>query len=189
MNKYFIFEDDKISLNIPELLMVKEFERLMDNEFNKCEEDPTGEQHLIAYGLFKYLYLIDDIESPYRECSDAEKTEYALEDSKLTQQSLTHPIMADAIRKYFIITNTRLSKLLKAAEKSIDQLTLYFETVDFTKVDDMTGKPIYAAKDGVNNIGALDKVVDGLKKLQLRVAEERKAEEITRGGMEKGAFD
>lgn len=53
----------------------------------------------------------------------------------------------------------------------------------------MTGKPIYAARDGVNNIGNLDKVVDGLKKLQLRVAEERKAEEITRGGMEKGAFD
>jgi hypothetical protein len=189
MNKYFIFENDEIKLNIPELLLVKEFERLMDNDFNKCEEDPTGENHLIAYRLFKYLYLIDDIESPYKECSEEERLEYALDDSKLTIQSLAHPIISEAIKKYFIITNTRLSKLLKAAEKSIDKLTLYFETVDFTKIDDITGKPIFSAKDGVNNIGSLDKVVDGLKKLQSRVDEERKADVVIRGGMEKGIFD
>ena len=38
LNKYFVYEDFKIDLNRPELLLVKEFESLMDIKYNKCDE-------------------------------------------------------------------------------------------------------------------------------------------------------
>ena len=35
----------KIELEKPEILLVKEFAELMNNERNKCKEDKTGEKH------------------------------------------------------------------------------------------------------------------------------------------------
>lgn len=189
MNKFFIYENYEIKLNVPELLMIKEFEQLADKNFNKCKEDKTGEERLIALKVFKYLYLIDDIDSPYREKTEEEKREYALVDCDLSIHDLDNPIIQNAITKYFILTNTRLSKLLKAAERSIDELTLHFNTVDYTTINDITGKPNFAAKDGITNVSNLDKVVDNLKKLQIRVDEERKSESAMRGGVEKGLLD
>lgn len=189
MNKFFIYEDYEIKLNIPELLMVKEFNQIMDIEFNKCNEDKEGEKRLIAFKIFKYLYLVDDIDSPYKEKTEQEKINYALQDCELDIHDLDNPIIKEAINKYFILTNTRLSKLLKSAERSIDELTLHFNTVDYTTINDITGKPNFAAKDGIVNISNLDKVVDNLKKLQIRVDEERKSESSMRGGVEKGLLD
>ena len=189
MDKFFIYENYEIKLNTPNLLMIKEFERLMDKEFNKCEEDKTGERRLKAFKVFKYLYLIDDIDSPYREKTEDEKREYALFDCDMKIHDLENPVIQEAVKKYFILTNTRLSKLLKAAERSIDELTLHFDTVDYTTINDVTEKPNFAAKDGISNVSNLDKVVDNLKKLQIRVDEERKSESAMRGGVEKGMFD
>lgn len=189
MNKFFTYENYEIKLNTPELLMIKEFERLMDKDFNKCEKDKTGEKRLIVFNVFKYLYLIDDIDSPYREKTEEEKREYALADCEMNIHDLDNPVIQAAITKYFILTNTRLSKLLKAAERSIDELTLHFNTVDYTTINDVTGKPNFAAKDGITNVSNLDKVVDNLKKLQIRVDEERKTESAMRGGVEKGLLD
>jgi hypothetical protein len=34
----------------------------------------------------------------------------------------------------------------------MDELRIYFETVDLTETDNFTGKPIYSAKDVISNI-------------------------------------
>ena len=41
--------NDKLELNRPEILLIKEFAALMDNKRNICPEDKTGKEHLRAY--------------------------------------------------------------------------------------------------------------------------------------------
>jgi len=45
MIKFFAYDnnENKIVVNEPEILLVKEFADLWTNDRNKCAEDPTGE--------------------------------------------------------------------------------------------------------------------------------------------------
>ena len=74
-------------------------------------------------------------------------------------------------------------KLLKAAKESVKKLETYFRTVDLTLVDD-NGRPIFHAKDLVNNLEKMGKVVDGLSRLEDIVKKEEQANNPTRGGVE-----
>jgi len=51
-----------------------------------------------------------------------------------------------------LLQETRILKLLNSAYKSIDTLRIFFETVDLTEIDPVTGRPIYMAKDVISNI-------------------------------------
>ena len=53
--------NDKLELNRPEILLIKEFAALMDNKRNICPEDKTGKEHLRAYKEFTYIYLATDL--------------------------------------------------------------------------------------------------------------------------------
>ena len=88
LNKYFVYEDFKIDLNRPELLLVKEFESLMDIKYNKCDEDKTGKLRLKAFNIFKYLFLFHDSSSPYSDEPREKRMEYSLADAGLTNKIL-----------------------------------------------------------------------------------------------------
>ena len=78
-----------------------------------------------------------------------------------------------ACEKYEKLIETSAVRLLKAARESIVKLEKYFRFVDLHAMDDR-GKPIYAAKDLINNLEKMGKVVDGLTRLE-ESSEERRA--------------
>ena len=73
--------------------------------------------------------------------------------------------------------------LLKAARESIVKLEKYFRFVDLHAMDDR-GKPIYTAKDLINNLEKMGRVVDGLTRLEDIVKKEEQAANTNRGGIE-----
>ena len=59
-----IFEYDNVSglvkINKPEILLIEEFAKLMDDKRNICAEDKTGKQHLLAFKELTYIWLAID---------------------------------------------------------------------------------------------------------------------------------
>ena len=88
LNKYFTYENFEVSLNRPELLLVKEFEDLMSKDFNKCKEDPKGDKKIKALKVMKYLFLAYDHSSPYCEENSETRKFNALRDSGLEARDL-----------------------------------------------------------------------------------------------------
>ncbi len=88
-----------------------------------------------------------------------------------------------ACEKYEKLIETSAVRLLKAARESIIKLEKYFRDIDLTLLDD-NGKPIFHAKDLINNLEKMGKVVDGLTRLEDIVKKEEQAANTNRGGIE-----
>ena len=88
-----------------------------------------------------------------------------------------------ACDKYEKLIETSAVRLLKAANESVVKLEKYFRDIDLTLVDD-NGRPIFHAKDLINNLEKMGKVVDGLTRLEDIVKKEEQAANINRGGVE-----
>ena len=189
LSKYFIYENFSVSLNRPELILVKEFEALMSSEFNKSKEDPKGQNKIKAFKIFKYFFLLYDNKSPYSEMDEFSRKRYSLQDCGLEESDLINQIVFNASIKYEVLTKSRLSKMLEAAQVAVDKFTLYFHNVDYTEIDRDTGKPRYSIKDGISAVSQLGKLVEGLKGLQDQVRQEMEADTGLRGGVEAGLLD
>ena len=59
MNNFFDYNNanGQVTLNSPDLLLIREFAALMEDSRNICKEDKTGKFHLRAFREFKYIYL------------------------------------------------------------------------------------------------------------------------------------
>lgn len=183
------FQNNKVTLERYELLLVKEFAQLLEPERNKCKEDPSGELGLRAIKELSFIYLNSDWKSPYSEYSEEERIWAAREDSDLREEELSDPILLAAEEKYKELQETRILKMLKSSYKAIDNLRIFFETLDLTETDPMTGKPIYQAKDVISNIQNLGKMIEGLQQLESLVKKEREQSKGLRGDAERGMFD
>lgn len=88
-----------------------------------------------------------------------------------------------ACDRYEKLIETSAVRLLKAAKESVVKLEKYFRDIDLTLVDD-NGRPIFHAKDLINNLEKMGKVVDGLTRLEDIVKKEEQASNTNRGGIE-----
>ena len=61
---------NRVELNMPEILLVKEFSELVKCERNICKEDPSGTQSLRAFREFTYIWLAIDWKSPYSDYTE-----------------------------------------------------------------------------------------------------------------------
>jgi hypothetical protein len=61
---------NRIELNLPEILLVREFSELMKHERNICLDDPSGEKCLRAFKEFTYIWLAIDWKSPYSDYAE-----------------------------------------------------------------------------------------------------------------------
>lgn len=183
------FEGDKVFLERDELLLVKEFKELISQKRNICKSDPKGELGLKAIKELTYIYLGLDWKSPYSDYSEQERTDAARYDSELTEKELQDPIFIQACKKYQEMQDTRILKMLRSTYKAIDNLRIFFETVDLTETDTITGKPIYNAKDIISNIQNLGKMIGGLQELEMMVRKEREQAKSVRGDATPGIFD
>ena len=152
---------DKVATPSPYALLIKEFKDL------KIEE-------------LGYVYFMCDHRSAYAVYEWDKRHEEVIQSLKLKTVSKKVEIACD---KYNELIETSAVKLLKAARESVKKLETYFRTVDLTLVDD-NGRPIFHAKDLVNNLEKMGKVVDGLSRLEDIVKKEEQANNPTRGGVE-----
>lgn len=185
MLKIFQYDNvtGKVELNIPEILLVREFGALMDNERNKCEEDKEGKFHLRAFKEFTYIWLAIDWQSVYADYSEQERHQEALKDSGITEEQFNDPTFREACRKYKRMQEENRSiKVLYAAENTVDKFIDYFNNIDPEERDLQTGKPIFKVKDIMTEISNLDKVLDELKILKGQVKKEMEETSTIRGG-------
>ena len=64
---------NRVELNTPEILLVKEFATLLKPERNKCKEDPSGLLGLRAFREFTYIWLAICWKSIYADYDEQER--------------------------------------------------------------------------------------------------------------------
>lgn len=179
--------NNKVELNIPEILLVREFAELIKPDRNVCKEDKTGLKGLRAFREFTYIYLAICWKSPYSDYSEQERHQEALNDSGITEEEFNNPEFRAACRKYRSLQESNRSiKLLKAAQNTVDKFIDYFNNVDPEERDPMTGKPVFKVKDLIAEITNLSKVNDELNTLENMVKKELQEASIIRGGAVEG---
>jgi hypothetical protein len=186
---YFLFENNKLTLDKESILLIKEFGILWEATRNKTKGDAKGEERTRTFKEFTYMYLMYDWESPYKAFSDTERHETSLEDSGLTGKELSDEFFQAACRKYQRIQETRMLKLLNGMYKSIDELTLFLSTVDLQERD-IDGKPIFNAKQISDTISGVGKTVTSLEAVEAIVRREKEGDAAKlRGDRKPGIFD
>ena len=130
-----------------------------------------------------YVYFMCDHRSPYsvyewdKRHEEVKESVFGFKKWKVSNK------VKVACDKYNELIETSAVKLLKAARESVKKLEVYLRTIDLTLVDD-NGRPIFHAKDLVNNLEKMGRVVDGISRLEDIVKKEEQAHNPTRGGVE-----
>lgn len=169
MTDFFLYNNQtgSLELNTHEILLVKEFDALWDEDRNKCKEDPTGNRRLRAWKEFKYIWLFADWKSPYQQYLEMEKHKAALEDSGLTEDEWNDQIFRAAVRKYIEIKDSsRILSLIKTAFRTLEKMRVFLDNIDLDERDPVTNKPIWKGKDILDNIGSIGIMADRLKDLE-----------------------
>ncbi len=178
---------NRVELNMPEILLVKEFSELVKCERNICKEDPKGVQGLRAFREFTYIWLAIDWKSPYSDYPEQERHKEALNDSGITEEEFSNPEFRAACRKYRQLQESNRSiKMLQAAQNTVDNFIDYFNTVVDLSERDANGKPVFKTKDIISEISSLSKVHEELKILEGQVKKEMMETTSIRGGATDG---
>lgn len=178
---------NRVELNMPEILLVKEFAELVKCERNICKEDPKGIKGLRAFREFTYIWLALDWKSPYSDYPEQERHKEALNDSGITEEEFNNPEFRAACRKYRQLQESNRSiKMLQAAQNTVDNFIDYFNTVVDLSERDANGRPIFKTKDIISEISSLSKVHEELKILEGQVKKEMMETSSIRGGATDG---
>ena len=192
MLKLFLYDNEraKVVLNEPDILLIKEFAALMDNERNKTKTDKKGEFKELAFKELKYIYLAIDWRSPYKEYTQQEKHEAALLDSGLTEEEFEDQTFRAACRKYIQLQETSIvGSLLQSQYNVIYKMKVYYDTIDLTTLKE-DGTPVYKTKDILAEMASTAKALDGLKELEQMWKKEQELEASSiRGDLEPGFMD
>lgn len=184
MQKFFTYNQQThmVELNMPEILLVREFQDLM-------LEDKTPDKELL-FKQITYIQLALAWDSPYAEYSEAERHHEALLDSGLTEEEFNHPTFRAACRKYRELLDSNKSiKLLQAARTACDQFIDYFTNIVDLNERDQNGKPIFKAGDEMKTMTMLNKVHQELVDLEHRVRKEISEQSQIRAGAVEGFED
>ena len=192
MSDIFLYDNatGSLQLNLPEILLVKEFDALWDLSRNKCKEDSKGVKRLKAWKEFKYIWLFCDWKSPYQQYLEMEKHKAALEDSGLTEEEWNDPTFRAAVRKYNEIKNSsRVLNLIKTAYRTLEKMRVSLDNIDLEERD-ANQKPIFKAKDVLADIASIGVMADKLKELEVNYKKEQMQSGIkNRGDATPGFMD
>lgn len=193
MLKFFAYDtqSNKIVLNEPEILLVKEFADLWNDERNKCQEDPDGHLKLRVFKELLYIYMAIDWGAPGSKSTPAERREEAVRDSGLTEEELKDPIFLAACKKYQQLQDNSsvLGKLVETYTNNIHKMRVFIESIDYDERNQMTGQPIFKIKDTLVEMQQIAKAIDALQELQEKYKEEQQNETGLRGDTAPGMFD
>lgn len=181
----FEYENGFLKLNLPEILLVTEF-----NTLHKS----NGENEEKSLECFKYIYLTEDWFSPYCDYSREEAEKEAFKDANITKAVIKSKAFQACKLKYKELqaSNVYLS-LLDSMYKSIPKFTKYFDTVDFTeKVTEgaYKGKMLYSPKEYVSMMKEAAAIAEAVKKFTEAAKKDyTKSKSKTRGDVDEGYFN
>ena len=177
----FVYDNvnNRIEINEPEILLIKEFKTLYDRDKTKNKSQLWKE--------LTYIYLAIDWKSPYSQYTELERHQEALSDSGITEEEFNDPLFREACRKYRNLQDSNKSiKLLNAARNAADQFAEYFETIIDLNERDQNGKPIFSAEKVMKEMAQLSKVHEQLTILESQVKQEMEIQTGTRAGVSEG---
>ena len=175
---------NRVELNTPEILLVKEFAALLKPERNKCKEDPSGLLGLRAFREFTYIWLAICWKSIYADYDEQERHQEALRDAEMTDEEFNDPEFRAACRKFKAIQESNKSiRLLHSANSMVDKFIDYFENADPMERDEQTGKPIYKVKDIQAEMKNLIDVHSTMVELENQVKKQVEAQTSLRGNV------
>ena len=169
-----------------DLVLIDEFKKLLEPSRNKCDEDPSGLEHIRADREFTYIYLAIDWKSPYANYSNQEKHEAALKDAHITEEEWNNPEFRAACRKYVSIQDSnRYVRLLQAAQEVTDKIIDYFHNVDLQEQDEQ-GKYLVKVADVQKAMKEAADQIETLKQIESLVKKEVMEQSQIRGGAVEG---
>lgn len=178
---------NRVELNTPEILLVKEFATLLKPERNKCKKDPSGSLGLRAFREFTYIWLAICWKSIYADYDEQERHQEALKDAEMTDEEFNNPEFRAACRKFKAIQESNKSiRLLHSANSMVDKFIDYFENADPMERDEQTGKPIYKVKDIQAEMKNLIDVHSTMVELENQVKKQITEKSSIRGGATEG---
>ena len=178
---------NRVELNTPEILLVKEFAALLKPERNKCKEDPSGLLGLRAFREFTYIWLAICWKSIYADYDEQERHQEALRDAEMTDEEFNNPEFRAACRKFKAIQESNKSiRLLHSANSMVDKFIDYFENAGPMERDEQTGKPIYKVKDIQAEMKNLIDVHSTMVELENQVKKQITEKSSIRGGAVEG---
>jgi hypothetical protein len=187
--KIFTFENQKLTLNKEEVLLVSEFGALWEINRNKIEGDARGVERKLAFKEFTYMYLVYDWESPYKNFTDKERHQTAIEDSGLNEKQLKNEKFLAACVKYQAMQDTPQLRLLKSAYRMCDELQLFYQLADLQERDG-DNKYVLQSSSVITSIANLGKMVAGLEELEEVVRKQKESgKKNIRGDIELGLLD
>lgn len=192
MIKFFAYDSskNKIIINEPEILLVKEFADLWTNERNKCKEDPTGDKKLRGFKELIYIYMAIDWGAPGSKDTPTNRHKYALEASGLTEEEYNDELFRAACTKYRQLQDASsvTGKLVETYTNKIHEMRVFIDSIDYDERTD-TGMPIFKIKDTLTEMQNLTKALDALKDLEDRYKKEQQEASGLRGDAVPGLFD
>lgn len=167
----------------PHTLQIKAFKDIWDRD--KSKNKKTAEIEL------GFVYFMMHWRSVYRKypAEDGERERKIIEDVFYDEDWKPDTLVNIACDKYKELSSSILTLLVEDSETAIHTLRKYLRTVDLTKKDDRTGKPIHSAKDLMMNLKSVGDVVIGLKKLKAEVEKGTIENSSIKGGGIAGAFE
>ena len=182
---------NRVEINEPELLLIKEFSLLFCLEINKTKDYSTCLKNTKAFRQFTYIWLMLDWKSPYSYFPEQVIHKEVLADAGLTQEEFDDPIFRAACRKYRELQESSITvKMFQAAQNTVIKFIDYFNSIDPQERDPVTGKPIFKVKDIMQEVKGLAEVNDNLKALELQVKKEQSGDgDDVLGDVRSGTFD
>ena len=167
--------NNRLEINEPEILLIKEFKALFDRDKSKNKARLWKE--------LTYIYLAIDWKSLYNQYSEQERHQESLSDSGITEEEFNDPIFTEACRKYKALQDSNKSiKMLRAAMNAADQFIDYFNDIVDLNERDVNGKPIFTAEKVMKEVAMLNKVHEELIVLENRVKKELAEKSTLRAG-------
>lgn len=177
MTNFFVYDNvnNRLELNEPELLLIKEFKELLERDKTKNK--------VRFWKELTYIYLAICWKSPYNQYSSQEKHVASLEDSGLTENEFNDPIFRNACRKFRNLQESNKSiKMLEAAKGAVDKFIDYFDIIVDLNERDTNGKPIFSAEKIMKEVSNLTKVHQELIDLENQVKKELTEKTTLRAG-------
>lgn len=180
-------EDNLRAYPVPEMAMIPEFKKIIRRD-KGSPGDSQGQKKQRAAREFAYIFHTCSHKSPYRVYEGDFRRQKVKEDIFHDMPDWKQDEFVRAAEDRFReLSETELVKLLQGAISAVNKLRGYFQSVNFTDVDEQ-GRPIYTAKDVVSNLANLGKVVEGLQKLKEQVDKEETGEIQNRAGVKTNTF-
>jgi len=177
MIDFFKYENYQLFLNLPEILLVKEFSDVLDWDKSKNKEK--------AFEVFKYIWLKHHWKSPYRAYSAKELDDVLQKDSKLTEKEKELAIVKAAEQQFIRILDSNMKlKTARRIKDSINNFLQYFESFNMTEKvakGAKAGQLSHSPKEYLDVVRNVTVIFDQIDTLDNIISEELSQDQNIRG--------